>query len=1186
MAGVTPASKTRDVSEPWNVNTVIRVHLGSSLDSLVPALGANIWSAPGDVLAPLWCVVPTMSLRSWVDQQVALLDDKASGGVTANLHTILSRDLAVEIERLALGDEWVDFGTETMALRILGALSLDHYDEALRVAETIDEIVRWRPHLLEQDSLTSLPTLVARAMTQLDLFEHGAHEQRHRVITTIQSGVVPNLPSRLSVFGLPEVMGGPRLLELLGALSTQAEVSVFLPVPDVAAAADILHGGSSHGDRGWSRDVVEALELWSTAHPEVVVHEEPVDHLPEHALGRLHRSLRSGHVDQGVLDNSVALVGAFGNERQAEQVRDVILDSIARGVEPHEVLVVSPDPGSFAVALERHWNYQRSEDDGGPRLPYELTKVKSSEEANRLGVSLALLRLVGNYATLQQIGDFLSMPAVASTLGLDFAARERLLGRARQGSLIFGVTAAQRRRFGIYELDDDSPFAEVGTWRHITDSVAVASLYPRPRPSDHLEGENTLALQPIGEPMDFADFASLQPLLRLLEQADALRPAPRLGHPGARQSLAAWLELLEGWMAVLAVQADSGDDSFERSVSRLRGSLATVTGLATIALAFEQFLELWSSLAAERSYARLHGRRGVVVAGLEDFSWARFKVVCILGLDDDKLPDAGLASAILATKPPGTSGHRPPGDPDVRRRTQGALLAAVLAASDQLIVSWNVCNEETGAAVEPAIVLTELLERVGDVTETTSGQLLDEQRALVRRHSFFDDHLRTRYDTRLRRIDDARPIRVRDFVEQHDAETAIGDLARFFRNPIGQHLRRARNVMTPAPLQTAAVLPRISLNDMTKYQFRDRFVSHAGELPAVQDILSSITSTEHFDAAFDAIAQATESLFAKLLVDPALGGDVPPLFWSSRDLKAELDLFVLNRHFDELDYLENEPPEAPAFQPIELGDFGRLVLRSSHSSKERPFIVRRQVATNDPTVLHVHPSKGSKARAVGRITEMLLELLALRVNHPDERCRVLTWYLPSTAAAYKTPPKLSSVPVGGRRLNPFFEIWATPATLPSDQAREQLANLAGIVRTSMSEMPVLFRKTSEAAAFGAYADAAGVTPWGEWNKFSFTERESIGEQEDLTSRLLFPYSFSELRRKTAFDRWAAMLGGAGRGVRWHFGAEGSRSAPVSLRKFHQGFRARAGDSAEDHASDVVRDSGEPLLSAELIEDSL
>ena len=1189
MASVTPAGKTLLVGADRVLDRAIRLHLATSLDSLLPALADSIWNAPGDVLNPLWCVVPTIPLRSWVDQQLALTHWADSEGVTANVRSILPKDLAVEVERMALGEEWVDFGTETMALRILGAMHLEHYEEARRLAEAIDEVVRWRPYLLEPSHRADLPIGVAEAMAELDLFEHGAHAQRQRVLGSLREGAVAGLPTRLSVFGLPEVPGGPRLLELLGALSTQLEVDAFVPFPDLPLATSILDGNQRGRVRGWRRDAAEALELWATLDPEVVLHEEEAGEPGVDSLSRLKAALVGRPSGVGSIDSSIQLVGAFGDERQVEQVRDAIFDALADGIAPHEVLVVSLDPASFSVALERHWNYQPDEDDGGPRLPYELTRSRMQQQANRLATSLSLLRLVGNYATLEQVADLLSMPAVGATLGLDLEAREQLVSRAREGKLIFGISEAQRARFGVYEASSGSVTPDIGTWERVTDAVAVATLYPPVR------NDEPPPLRPLGEPMDLARFASIQPLLRILEVADGLRAAPRLRRAGETKVLGGWLDLLESWMAVIASHAGSGDDSFERAVKRLRTSIDTVAGLDDLVMTFEQFLELWDSLAASRSSSRLHGRRGVVVAGLEDFSWASFKVICILGLDDDKLPEATLRSPIMATMPPASSGHRPVGDPDVRRRTQGALLAAVLSAGERLIVSWNVGSEETGAPVEPPIVLSELLDAYGDVIGQPLEAITKEQRVMVRRHGFFDGHLRPRYDGRLRRIDDERASRVRELMPSVTDETSIDDLVRFFRNPIGQYLRRARNVLIPPNGEGAAVLPRITVDDLTKYRFRERFVSEARDLPDVRAALEAITDGASYDRGFNAIGRSTTALFEELAADPDLVGDVPPIFWSSQELKSQLDLFILNRYFDELDHEVIDLTDSQAYRPIDLGGNGHVQLDTPRSAGKQDFVVCRNLATKMPTVFHIHPSKGTAKRAVGRIAEMLLELLALRINFPDEACRVVTFYLPSSADTYKKVQKGNTVPPGGRRLNPFFELSATPVTLPAAQARSQLMGLVELYRRGMDELPVLFRRTSEAAAFDGYGEAAGVRPWGEWARYSFTERESIGEESDLTSRLLFPFSFRDLERKTSFSSWAADLGAAGHGVRWFFGDGGVRSVPHSLLDVHEEFRAhRDGPVARDLERALQEDDrsaiakyqgiGAPLLRSEISED--
>lgn len=1174
LAVVTPAGKTQVMAEDRSHFRALRVHIGSSLSELIAPLADELWDAPGDVLSPLWCVVPTTSIRTWVDQELARNDAARSGGVTANLRSIFPRDLVVIIEQLALGNAWIDFDTEVTALRILGALKIERFEEARRIAEAIDDVVRWRPHLLEPTNRGDLPARVVEAMNALDLFEHGAHVQRQRVLDALRSGEVEGLPSRVNIFGLSDVIGGPRFLELLSALASCSEVSAFVPVPDVDVAQEILSGRPVEPVRSWGRDSFEALSLWASMDPEVIVHQEGGRADRGGVLGRLQRRLASGADEVGDTDPSVTLIGSFGNERQVEQVRDCLFESLASGVTASEILVVSPDPGAFAVALERHWNYQPHEDDGGPRLVYELTKVRPKELTNRLGASLALLRLVGNYATLEQIAQLLTMPSVATTLGLNLERREQLISRVREGKLIFGVTADQRARFDIYEQSSGPVSDDVGTWERLIDSVVASSLYPPARPDDLAADSHELPLPPLGEPVDLPGFASLQPLMRILETADELRAAPRLGRVGASMPLGAWLKLLRDWMFEIAAQGSSGDDSFERAQRRLCDALETIDGLDELDMTFEQFLELWDSLAGSRGSTRLHGRRGIVVAGLDDLAWAPYKVVCILGLDDDKLPDAGLPSPVMAQLPPSSEGRRPSGDPDVRRHSHGALLAAILSASERLIVSCNVSSEESGGEVELAIPLSELLDSIGEVTNEVDGGPLERERRSVRRHVFFDDHTRPRFDARLRRIDQERTPRLVERTTPEVGDLDIRELAQFFRDPVGQHLRRARNVLTPRSGEGATVRPRISVDDLTKFRFRERFVNEAASLGDVRGVLASVADGATFDAAFDAIAVATEPLFAELSADPDLMGDVPPIFWSTKELKETLDLFVLNRFFDEFDHETIESREDPSYLPIDLGELGTLVLATAHASNERSLVVRRHLATGAPSVLHFHPSKGEKTRAVGHVTQLLLELLALRINHPTETCRVVSYFLPTEAGVAKTSRKASSIPKGSRRLNPYFELSATPESLPAAQALDQIGVLMGVFRQGMEEMPILFRRTSEVAAFDGFAEGVGATPWGQWSKFSFTEREDIGEESNLTSRLLFPYSFKDLRRKTAFDHWVGMLQPAGHGVQWHFGADAMRPAPSSLLELHEDFRRHRDEVQSKDIDDTRADVGE------------
>ncbi|MEI6701541.1 MAG: exodeoxyribonuclease V subunit gamma [Actinomycetota bacterium] len=435
---------------------MIHLTFGTNLERLAEPLATFHFNSPGDELEPLWTVVPTMAFRQWLDQAVASSGKDDEVSIAANLVAIFPKDLAIRIEQLALGEAWVDWSTETTALRLLSILNLESFAVALKLAQAIDDVVHWRPHLLESANQHLLPIEVAAAMEAIAYFEEGPQVQRALVLAKIRAGEVEGLPNQLAVFGLSTVPGGRRFLELLETLGTQLRVHAFLPVPSIAWLAELQEHVASRGTEqqvsfSWLRDLTESTAQWlEFGQVEAIVDSSTPPHsvldvLRSRILNESFEELSRDHEDA-----SVRFLGGFGRSRQVEQLRDALLELVASGVAPHEILVVCPDPPAFQAALERHWNYQSWQGEQGPRLPFELLEVAPNGLRNRLAASISLLQLIGNYATIAQVISFLSFPAVATTLGLSSEDIETVSRRADEGKLIFGVSAEQRARFGVY----------------------------------------------------------------------------------------------------------------------------------------------------------------------------------------------------------------------------------------------------------------------------------------------------------------------------------------------------------------------------------------------------------------------------------------------------------------------------------------------------------------------------------------------------------------------------------------------------------------------------------------------------------------------------------------------------------------------------------------------------------------
>lgn len=1026
----------------------VNIHIGPDLASLARHF-AEIRRAPvRHVLEPEWTIVPSAPVRQWLDWNLASCEGRRDG-ITANIVSLFPDEFLRLIGTAVLGASYVSWDIHALTLALLAATPHGTYVDARRYAEGLDELLRWRPEDLERgtapdDFLAHYQSLGSSSTLPL--------EQRRRILAAAQSAALEGVPQRLFIFGFPSTPGDASLLSVLEALGHHHEIHAFVPAP-------LGHGG----DFGpWHRESEEALELWrnlSTITPNgdhLELSEMPTTQLG--SLQRRARGLEYENTPPSVEDASLTIVGCVGASRQAEMARDLLLDAMqSRSVLPHEILVLSPDLRRFEAPLDRHWNIPAS--DAGtplPRLPFELTERWHDRRLTRLGASASLITLLTSYVTVDDIRQWCETPCVRAVMNLSEDEWERLWQIADVSTLTFGISPEHRTTWNLYADDNGA-----GTWQSAGDTVVAATLWPS-------TGSGLVS-------DDYRLVAVLQPLLRTIEEATAWRDST------TRRPLSVWIASLSA--AMNALTYDPSDDTWERMVDRI--AQWNAAGLDPVIRA-QDLVQWWQRIAADTSRQRIFGRVGVTVAPLTALAYAPYRVVCLLGMDEESLPPTALRSAVL--------GPRRHGDPDPRHTVTGATLAAILSATEELIILFDNREEATGRSIEPALPLATIIAAAPSVDSPHA--------ALVRsspRHFFdpvdVDAASLPLFDPRGTWTASATTPSVPTSGE-HGA--SYEDLARLLRHPARYHLVVGRGASLPDRVDARRDVPPISLDARERWRLQrfyldnlvDDFRALLDDKPDAIDISALWHPTQPecasqpCQALHDIVATRRLDVFAT----PGYTHVIPRRLFERRLQFPLLELCAFNAALDALDVVDG--PLVP-----EILQAGGRALQMRTSSGENAMTIGRSAHDGEPVVVHLEMRPASAAPRV--VLPALLDLAIMKILDPSAVPRVETSFLPDKTAPYRRREK--NRPKGAYRLNPLRALRFDGTV---DDALHALEIISEWQRRALVEPVPLFRRTSVAFA----APALKASPSTEWEG-----DRGGGEANEIEHMLLFPVSFDELR---------------------------------------------------------------------------
>jgi exodeoxyribonuclease V gamma subunit len=584
--------------------------------------------------------------------------------------------------------------------------------------------------------------------------------------------------------------------------------------------------------------------------------------------------------------------------REVEVLRDQLRHAFEADpdLHPHDVIVMAPEIELYGPFIEAVFGAPEFEPSVTPSyIPYRVSDRSLRRDAPTLEAFLAVLHLTAGRLTIEEVFDLLQADAVRARFGLTTADLDRAKRWARESGVRWGISGEHRA----------AAFSQPGfgenTWRFGLDRLLLGYAMPGRDdrlfadtgvvPYDEIEGHDALVLG------RFAHFCET-----LFAQLTALR--------GPRPA-SAWQDALRHMLDALTVADDTTDYERQIIVAAL-GRLTELTALGGFAGPLDRevvrrFLE--AHFARER-HAVGFVSGAVTFCNLLPMRTIPFKIVCLLGMDDDRIPRPSqtLNFDLLRAK-------RLAGDRSLRDEDRYMFLEALLAARQRLIITYVGQSIRDNSVRPPSVLVSELLDVLGDGFRLphTDGESLERRRAAVRDHlvvrhplqEFSPRYFRADKDERLRNYHDTACRGARMLLDKNTPEHAappifidernllplaadetvvvrLEDLHQFFKDPAKYLLERRLDLLASRDPDETAEREPLVLDGLEKYQLGELMLARElkeddleAYLPRVR-ALGKLPLGAMGEAQFAQLAEPVRRLAAAARASTT-GGKLPPL---------------------------------------------------------------------------------------------------------------------------------------------------------------------------------------------------------------------------------------------------------------------------------------------------------------------
>ncbi len=534
----------------------------------------------------------------------------------------------------------------------------------------------------------------------------------------------------------------------------------------------------------------------------------------------------AGQVEIAAEDGSIQIHSCHSQLREIQVLRDQILSWFDRdkSLSPQDILVMAPDIDAYAPFIKGIFG---DAEPGAPAIPFTQAERGVRQDSPLADAFVSFLQMASGRFSASELIGFFETPSVHRRFRVDEAELDQIRLWVGSAAIRWGRDGQQRKNLGLPDYSDYS-------WENGCDRLVLGyaladsadELFAGVLPCSGIEGTATDLL---GRWLDF--------LRTFFNSADTL---------SSERQLRDWASVLNSLLDELFLSETREESALQFIRSQLdalrrQQEISGFNSPIPLGVVLERIVPKLQE--AQPGKALLRG--AVTFSGLKAMRGIPFKIICLLGMQDDAFPRNPVPPGfdLIAKKPEA-------GDESCRDDDRFLFLESLLACRERLYVSYIGQSIKDNSARPPSVVVCELQDFItrrfrlpGEQDETKIlSELLVTTHCLhafspvyfhaanSKNHGFFS------YSPTLAKVGSliANPEKREKLVPFYIANPAkitappgtvqLKELQAFFQNPSRYFLNHCLQIRFPEEREMLAEEEPFALDSLARYQCKEQVI--------------------------------------------------------------------------------------------------------------------------------------------------------------------------------------------------------------------------------------------------------------------------------------------------------------------------------------------------------------------------